>query len=361
MLKHGEVLMDNGTVSFPWDETKQTDVHILDNKTRVLMPRFTWHGFQFVQITMKGFTWEPSLDAVVGLVLHTNLKQTGDINFAGGKAGEGELLTKLQTLVFRGQLSNVAAYQPTDCPTREKHGWLGDAQVTAEEAMYNFDMAPIYTEFLKTIQDGQAGASTSFPGDVPPVCPVKNTHSMGAPQYHDISWTAAYPLITRWMLKYYGDTRVVTRHFDSLVDFVDGLLAHANASVGGLPDFWVWGDWCAVEDRKLERPGTGPELAAFNFIMSFDAMAEMASRINRATAHTKYAKLAEKFRPIFHHRFFNASTGTYGRVPLEVQTLTVAPLALGNTIPKDKMDTVLKGLQKDIEDRNNHFTIGAVR
>ena len=43
---------------------------------------------------------------------------------------------------------NVAAGTPTDCPTREKHGWLGDAQVTAEEAMQNFDMVSVYEEFL---------------------------------------------------------------------------------------------------------------------------------------------------------------------------------------------------------------------
>ena len=46
------------------------------------------------------------------------------------------MLTKLQEIIVQGQMSNVAAGMPTDCPTREKHGWLGDAQVTAVEAMY---------------------------------------------------------------------------------------------------------------------------------------------------------------------------------------------------------------------------------
>jgi len=363
-LKHGEILTTNGTVSFPWDESEQTDVHTLDGRTQVLVPRFTWHGFQHVQIRVQGFAWDGRLNAIEGLVLHTNLDQTGDISFTGGPSGEGALLTSIQNLVTRGQLSNVAAYQPTDCPTREKHGWLGDAQVTAEEAIYNFNMAPIYTEFLNTIQDGQDPKSASTPGDVPAVCPigglkVQPSYSSNAAKYHDISWTAAYPLIARWMLKYYGDTRVVTRHFDSLMQFVDGVLANANKT-NGLPNPWVYGDWCSMEDRTKSRPGTGPELSAFNYILSLDAMAEMALQINRSIAYTKYANLAEKFRPIFHSNYFNPSTGTYGWAPIEVQTLTVAPLALGNTIPKDKLDIVLKNLQADIENRTNHFTVGAV-
>jgi alpha-L-rhamnosidase len=43
----------------------------------------------------------------------------------------------MRDIVKASQLGNMAAYVPTDCPTREKHGWLGDAQVVAEEAMFN--------------------------------------------------------------------------------------------------------------------------------------------------------------------------------------------------------------------------------
>ena len=54
------------------------------------------------------------------------LERTADVRFS--EDGGGALLNRLQRMVVAGQRSNMAAYMPTDCPTREKHGWLGDAQ-----------------------------------------------------------------------------------------------------------------------------------------------------------------------------------------------------------------------------------------
>ena len=57
------------------------------------------------------------------------------------------------------------------------------------------------------------------------------------------------------LLQFYGDTRVVERHYDSMVLFVDDLTSHAaTASTGGLADFFTWGDWCVGEDHR--RPLT---------------------------------------------------------------------------------------------------------
>jgi alpha-L-rhamnosidase len=74
----------------------------------------------------------------------------------------------------------------------------------------------------------------------------------------------------------------------------------------------------------------------------------------------EYAALAAKMRPVFHSRFYNSSTGVYGARALETQSLTVAPLALGNTTPASLEKTVLQGLDKDIKFNEHHFTVGSV-
>ncbi|MCK7482417.1 MAG: hypothetical protein M0C28_38810 [Candidatus Moduliflexus flocculans] len=57
---------------------------------------------------------------------------------------------------------------PTDCPQRdERHGWLGDAHLSAEEAVYNFDMAAFYAKFLDDIRLAQK-EDGSLPDVVPP-------------------------------------------------------------------------------------------------------------------------------------------------------------------------------------------------
>ena len=136
----------------------------------------------------------------------------------------------------------------------------------------------------------------------------------GAGGVTDISWSAAYPLLARWMLRHYGDARVVRDFYPSLAAFMDNLLAAAAAEgpgARGLPDFFTWGDWCAVENRSLATPGTGPELAAFNFLLAVDAMADMAA-LPAAGAPPgdaqKWADLGTSLREVFHQRFYNAST-----------------------------------------------------
>ena len=59
-----------------------------------------------------------------------DLESAGEAQFAAGKGSAAAILNDIHGMVRRSQECNVAGYQPTDCPTREKHGWLGDAQVS---------------------------------------------------------------------------------------------------------------------------------------------------------------------------------------------------------------------------------------
>eukprot|EP00750_Incisomonas_marina_P022045 INCI4830.2.p1 GENE.INCI4830.2~~INCI4830.2.p1 ORF type:complete len:1072 (-),score=158.19 INCI4830.2:421-3636(-) len=347
-----------------------------------LLPRWTWHGFQFVEVAVSNGFATPSsvaqtnniLDAVTGLELRTNIEQTGSVTFDSVGGTGDHILNDIQTLVLNSQRSNVAAYQPTDCPTREKHGWLGDAQVTAEEAMLNFDMASVYTSFLETIRNNQQTAPSKRKGDVPGVVPTPGLGAgwgsgleAGPDGITDISWSAAYPLITRWMLQFYGDERVVADHYPNLVRFMDNLHTHAqaNSTTEGLPDYFTWGDWCAVENRSLATPGTGPELAGFHFLLGVDAMADMAKVLGKSADVTKWTTMGAALRKIFHARYFNPHTSAYGTDELELQSLTVAPLALEQTgapvIPSTDRPKLLAALEQDImTTQRGHLTVGSV-
>jgi alpha-L-rhamnosidase len=98
---------------------------------------------------------------------------------------------------------------PTDCPTREKHGWMGDALDGSEQALMNFEMGPVHEAFMQVIEDNQSPRS----GDVPVVVPgyAKNCD--------DIAWTSAYPQITAMQHQYYSDTRTLERKYSSLVKY----------------------------------------------------------------------------------------------------------------------------------------------
>ena len=172
----------------------------------VLRPSFTWHGFQHVIVTVSdSVTFEPKLGSLTAEWTAIDAEATGMVSFGGG--ADATLMNQLLAMTQAGQLSNMAAYVPTDCPTREKHAWLGDALDVAEELVYNFWAPPMYELFLDTIRAEQV-VGGSGDGNVP-----VNVPATEAVRPMDISWTAAYPLIANWLWLYYGDIRAVREHW----------------------------------------------------------------------------------------------------------------------------------------------------
>ena len=91
-----------------------------------LSPKFTWHGFQHVVVAPgAGLAFSGKLDALSAHWTTASLEESATIEFGGSGSG---LLGQIRDITKASQISNMAAYTPTDCPTREKHGWLGDSQ-----------------------------------------------------------------------------------------------------------------------------------------------------------------------------------------------------------------------------------------
>lgn len=245
----------------------QKDVHILSSDAPgQLTVAFTWHGFQYAEVSVENFPgFQPSLSMLTAVALNTKLTETGSLRFEDDQTdasarcpalmsaaecatdphymGEGTFLNRFADMVRLTQRNNMADGLPTDCPTREKHGWLGDAQVTAEEAMFNFDTRALHAQFLRTIRDNQA-ASGDVPGVVPSNAPGNiTTARLEANRITDISWSAAFPLITNWLYQYYGDLDIVEEMYPALENFVNMLTTQGKSEPESLADFYIWGDW----------------------------------------------------------------------------------------------------------------------
>src|SRR3974377_114705 len=110
---------------------KARDIYILRGEgTEVYEPRFTYHGFRYVELT--GYPGTPSLDTLRGRVVHTAGEE------AGSFVASRQILNQVQKLIRWSQLTNLHSI-PTDCDQRdERQGWRGDGQGTAEEAQWNF-------------------------------------------------------------------------------------------------------------------------------------------------------------------------------------------------------------------------------
>jgi alpha-L-rhamnosidase len=293
-------------------------------------PRFTYHGFRYVELT--GFPGTPSLDTLRGRLVHTAVEPTGSF------AAANPVLNGIQKIIRWGQRTNLHSV-PTDCAQRdERMGWLGDAQVTAEEAMLNFDMAAFYTNFIRDIRDVQ-GPDGSVTDTVP--------HKYGR-RPADPAWGTAYPLICWYMYEQYGDRRILEENYDGLKKYVEFLRSKAPDNVLRYSNY---GDWVAVENTP------GELVSDAYYYHDVQLLSKIAGLLGKSADAQTYAQLAAQIKDAFHREFYNAKSGAYAN---GTQTANTLPLFL-DLVPEDQRSRVMRSLTEDIVyGHNTHLTTGFI-
>ena len=231
--RFAELLYDDGMINREsLGAAKARDTYILrGDGVETWEPRFTYHGFRYVELT--GYPGTPSLDTLRGRLVHTAVEPTGSF------ASSNPTRNAIQQIIRWSQRTNLHSV-PTDCNQRaERNGWLGDAQVTAEEAMLNFDMAAFYTNFIRDLRDDQGPD-----GAVTDTVPFKYGRRPADP-----AWGADYPLLCWQMCEQYGDRRVLEENYDGLRKYVEFLRAKAPDNV---LRYSYYGDWLATEKTPGE-------------------------------------------------------------------------------------------------------------
>ena len=109
-------------------------------------PRFTYHGFRYVQVT--GFPGAPTLDDLAARVVHTDFATHGEFSCSN------ELLNAIQSCARWSTLTNYHGI-PMDCPHREKTGWTGDGLLSTEQTLLNFDPMTAYAKWMQDMRDCQ--------------------------------------------------------------------------------------------------------------------------------------------------------------------------------------------------------------
>jgi alpha-L-rhamnosidase len=316
----------------PNRSARATDVYILKgNGEEVYEPTFTYHGFRYVQV--EGFPGKPTLDNLKARVVHSAVKPVG--NFCCSNS----LLNQIHHNIIWGQLSNLHSI-PTDCPQRdERQGWMGDGHLTAEEAMYNFDMAPFYTKWLNDIKDAQK-EDGSLTDVVPPHWDWKGTPA----------WQVAYPLVTWYMYQYYGDLRVLEEHYPTLKKWVDYFGSTANNYIVE----WGRGDWCPPK-RTEPADGSVPITSTGYYYLGAQIVSQIAEILGKSDDAEYYSSLADKIKNAFNEKYLNKETNQYGTGS---QTSNAFPLYLG-IVPEDNIPEVVNNLVRNIMvDHDGHLWTG---
>ncbi len=333
-LRFSEVLYDDGTLNVEnLRKARVTDVYVLrgDGEEEVYEPRFTYHGFRYVEVT--GFPGVPRLDTVRGRVVNSAVKPMGGLAFSK------PILNQLQRIIVWGTRSNLHSV-PTDCNQRdERMGWMADAHLYGETAMLNYDMAAFYTNFLRDIRDTQ-----KEDGSVPDTVPSTNWGRYPA----DPAWGSAYPLFVWYMWEHYGDRRVIEQHYDGIKAWTDFL---RTRSKDGVVEFVKYGDWVPIVKTD------GFLVSTFYYYYSAEIVASAAEILGKTADAQAYRALQAQIREGFHRRFYNAERKYYGD---GTQTAQALPLFL-DMIPKDLRGSINGWLRNDITYyHDTHLTTGIV-
>jgi alpha-L-rhamnosidase len=333
-LRFAELLHEDGTVAQEnLRSAKATDIIICNGEDLVWEPKFTYHGFQYVQVS--GLKQKPEITDLFGKVIHTSEP------FIGKLETSNELINAINKNIIWGQRGNFFAV-PTDCPQRdERLGWMGDAQIFAPTANFNMNLDRFWNKWMTDIADGQD--TTGWVHDVSPAIVVGGPSKPG--------WGDACVVIPWFTWLYFGDQRIIEDNYTTMKKWVDYMVSKSENLIyiwGKKGEWNGYGDWIAVEKSPSEPIGTA------YFFYSTRLLSKMAGIIGKVADSTRYADLSAKIASAYQKKYWSNDSLNY---PGKTQTANLLPLAFGITPPELK-ERVIKNLVDNVRAKDVHPTTG---
>jgi alpha-L-rhamnosidase len=315
-------------------------------KEEIWAPRFTYYGLRYAGVTgavPEGTNNQGGLP----VIKHLQLQHTRNSSpSAGSFTCSNELFNKIYELINWSVKSNLASVA-TDCPHREKLGWLEQTHLMGNSIRYLYDIRNLYSKIINDMIDAQLDN-----GLVPDIAPEFVPFSGG---FRDSpEWGSACVILPWDMYNWYGDIDAVKKAYPMMKRYLaylegkskDQILSH------GL------GDWF---DLGPDSPGEAqltPKEVTSTSIYFYDAklLAFMAKLIGEKGDAEYYTSLAEKIRQAFNRKFFDVETMTYSTGS---QTAMSMPLFFGMDDEKYHKE-IVGNLISSIERGNKALTSGDV-
>lgn len=334
-IRYAEVLHNDGRLSTENLRcARAVDTYTLkgDPAGEIWTPEFTYHGFQYVELT--GFPGTPTTDAVTGIIIHSDTPLHGNFECSD------PMLNRLYQNMVWTQRANFFE-MPTDCPQRdERMGWTGDAQIYVRAATFNADIASFYTKWLRDLNDDQWDYG-AYPAYAPRPLARPNEH-------HAAGWMDAGVICPWTIWQVYGDTRVIREHWRKMNDFMDWRAARDPKLTGAVDDC-NFGDWLSLGEVKTTTPFIDLAYHAYDARL----MSEMAAAIGNPGDAVKYAALAEKVRGAFQKNYL-ASDGKLG-----IHNQSAYAIALFfDLIPESQRTAAAGHLAALVRENGNKMTTG---
>ena len=365
---------------------------------------FSMMGFRYIRI--RGYERKILPGDFTAIAVYSDLPVTGQFECSNS------LLNKLFQNALWSQKGNFLDV-PTDCPTRERSAYTGDAQVYCKTASWMMDVYPFFEKWMQELNAEQA-----VDGQVPTIMPAISFHSMaccdefmkeldqidrpelgfmkaalgdsemGKPQMLDGSagWGDAAVIIPYTMYQVYDDKSILENQYESAKKWVDYMIRHAsreNLLYVSEPYYqqerngkkaadyiwdtdFHWGEWSepAFVERTLpanfmeEKIKHGePAVASAYLCYSSRLLAEMAQILGKVKDENYYRQYSDRATEVYETYLINED-GTVKFTEKERQAPYVRILAFGLCKDEKKKKAVKEQLKAAVKNADYHLNTG---
>ena len=318
--------------------------------TETWHPRFSYYGFRYLQLEgavldgMKNPDGLPVVESVESCFVYASAEDTGEFECSN------EIFNAAHRLIHNAVRSNMQSVL-TDCPHREKLGWLEQVHLNGPGLLRNYDLRTYIPKVMRDMADSQRDD-----GMIPTTAPLYVIfEGPGMDDFADSpEWGSAFIVMPFMYAEEYGDDSLITDYFEPMCRYVDYL---ASRSEGGLIDFGL-GDWYDYGDFRAGFSRNTPIglVASAQYYMDLCLVVQAAERVGDTDAAERYARLRDELCEAFNRKYFDPETGRYGTGS---QCSYALPLFLG-MVPDGERTRVLANLVADIEAHGVRLTTGDV-
>ena len=325
-LTHGEWLAPDGDVTvehlrpamafLPHPlSAGQVDRVLSAGDDDVFEPRHTTHGFQYARVERHPDDLTP--EDVTGVVVHSDLRRRGWFSCSDERV---DRLHEAAVWSFRGNACDI----PTDCPTRERHGWTGDWQLYVPTASFLYDVAGLSTKWLRDLAAGQW--ENGVIGNMAPMPRAEGRDGPIASWNGSAGWGDAVVLVPWETYRATGDERVLAELWPAMVRWLDHVertaaegrhvdrVARSAKPAAHEHRLWDtgfhWGEWLVPDDDLSDMPGylarDKADVATAFFAHSTSLMARIADVLGRSGDAARYERLSEEVRAAWRAEFIDA-------------------------------------------------------
>ena len=312
-------------------------------------PRFSYYGFRYLQVEGSVLPSAANPERLPELMGIKGLHTRNSARRVGSFTSSHHLFNRTSTLIDWAIKSNMASVL-TDCPHREKLGWLEQVHLMGNSIRYNYDMAAFFRKTVRDMMSAQTGEDV-VPEYAPEFVkmPFMDGIFMDSPE-----WGSTSIILPWYLYQWYGDRRIMGESYPMMQRYLDHL---KRKSKDGIVAYGL-SDWYDLGPNKPGLAQLTPMGITATAIYYYDLniMTRVARLLGKEADAREYTALAVQVRNAFNKTFFNKETKQYGTGSQTANAMAVYM----NLVEPEYKSAVVENIINDIRSRNNSLTTGDV-